>query len=368
MRPEQPAIDRHRPIPTANRASWRGRRIAMWAPWSKPACGIVQYAEQLAGAFNRTGVSSIKIDPLHVTSAGVEELLRREGVDGLCIQYAPFFFSTASLQRRLSRALTVARSAGIPAIAIVHEERGAHDLSDASKANRLAATIPGIISHRPLLEIDTTRAEVLPFPVPPFAPPSRSREQAKQRFGFGRADLLVSTSGFFAPRKNIPAIVEELAGVLRRDGRLVLQLLANARYQRDQWERDATLALVRRNRLEDRVVIVDRFLPLNELHERLWMSDVGFLWAAPDHNSGSASQADMIAARLPMVVNESAHFDRLTGVVATANRTSVFVKTITDVVNDPERRRRMRRSLGRLCEARSFDSLVDAFIRRLAGR
>jgi hypothetical protein len=89
--------------------------------------------------------------------------------------------------------------------------------------------------------------------------------------------------------------------------------------------------------------LISEFLPPLEVMNRLWLSDVGFLYIGTDTYSSSAAVRQFVSARLPLVINNSTHFaDLHRGVVRVEGfQIGEFSDAVWDTCQDANLRQKL---------------------------
>ncbi len=173
------------------------------------------------------------------------------------------------------------------------------------------------------------------------------RETLREEYGFPISAKILSTFGFASIGRGHFEILNELAPFLlyHKDIHLQLLLPENAfnplgfQYAHQQIE-----AIVKQFNIARQVHVEKQFMPSLEILNRLWMSDVGFLYLGSDTLSSSAAIRHFIAARLPLVVTPSLHFADVRGGVARSSFSeSDFAHDTLALLEDGETRSRLGR-------------------------
>ena len=97
--------------------------------------------------------------------------------------------------------------------------------------------------------------------------------------------------------------------------------------------------VIKKYKIEDQVIHITNFLSQQELSERLWISDLGYLWGDGSINASSASIKEFISARLPAVVTNSQRYmhDKVLGIIKTNEKLESFAEEIFNLLKDSKK-------------------------------
>lgn len=299
-------------------------RVAYWSTW-QVACGIAVYTEHLVKALQHHG-STIFVYSNKVTP---QDLLKQVDIDRphvLNIQYEPAIMPRTPELIALIREL---RSRRIKVIMTFH--------SEPDSAKQLATVADQCIFHKPSNYFTMGgKINQIPMGVPVFNP-SQSKETVRAKYGFTNEDKIMTTTGFMFTWKQHADVLMRMAGTLKENPHYKVQLLtAFNDVNPDECHRENTniKSVIDTFELHNQVTHITSFLPQEELSERLWISDLGYLWSGITTSSSSAASKEFVTSRLPLVVTDSNHYhDMNVGVVRTPMDKDVFVNTILNTLS-----------------------------------
>lgn len=178
-------------------------------------------------------------------------------------------------------------------------------------------------------------------------PMGDERIKFKKQFGFGDNDFIISTFGFAAVGRGHYEVVEEMIPYLLTHPNVKFQIITSGNFLNEagaQYVKQRLDAVKEEYKLQDRIVLVGDFISDREAIERLWMSDVGYLYLGTDTMSSSSAIRFFVSARLPLVITSSTHFaDIRRGVVVTDGESvPQFVSNIIELAQNGQKRNRLR--------------------------
>jgi len=93
--------------------------------------------------------------------------------------------------------------------------------------------------------------------------------------------------------------------------------------------------IISTNHLENKVIHITQYVSQQELNERLFMSDLGFLWSGIETESSSASLKEFVAARLPLIKTNSNHYHDINiGCITVSKDMDIFVAKVMEIYNN----------------------------------
>lgn len=312
-------------IPSLSEIDNSKLRVAFWSTW-KTACGIAVYTEHLANALEH---HHVQVFP-YSNSLSPEKLLLQTDTDRphiINIQYEPAIVPGPSQLIALIREL---RNRRIKVALTYHSE------SEATK--QLCSVSDLSIFHRIPQRVDLGRSIIrLPMGVPVFNP-LESKSSLRKKYGFSNRDKILVTTGFMFTWKQQADILARLTPYLKNDKHLKVQLLTafnSVNPGECVLEKENIEKVIRENSLEAQVFHITDFLSQEELSERLYLSDLGYLWSGIITTSTSAAGKEFITARLPLVATTSTHYHDLTiGTVKTEMNKELFISKIIETINN----------------------------------
>lgn len=305
--------------------SYQDLRIGYWSTW-QVKCGIAIYTEHLYNAVKHIGGNAFGYS--HTMTP--IELLQRIDLDKihvLNIQYEPAIMPPTDLLINLIKEIQRRR---VKVFLTLH--------SEPDTVKRLLDIVDGFIYHKPptLIHSDNRKVNIIPMGVPVFDP-TRSLSEARAFYGFKDTDKIITTTGFMFTWKQHANVLESMVPYLKADSNIKVQLLTSSNdinpYECIK-ENKNIKAVIERNNIENQVVHITDFLSQNELSERLWLSNLGYLWSDITTSSSSAAGKEFITSRLPLIATESSHYhDLISGVIKTPMDKGLFISKIFEILN-----------------------------------
>lgn len=224
-----------------------------------------------------------------------------------------------------------------------------------------------VIIHKNLDE-RTTRTirnlHFIPMGTPEYVP-MFSKKAARLKYGFSESDKIIVTSGFMFKAKEHANILLEMVPFLKKSPAYKVQLLTafhDVVKEQCQIEYENIQRVITMYGLHDQVIHITDFLKQQELSERIWMSDIGFVWMDCHTNETSAAAKEFIAARIPLIACDSSHFHDLhKGVVKIPLDRSLYARTIFEILESVELKR-LKIEIEELYEERRYKNLITRFI------
>lgn len=355
-KPSSSDIDFSHPIDISN-VPLNRLRVAYWSTW-QVACGIAVYTEHLVKALQHHGAAvfpySNKLTP--------EELLRQVDIDRphvLNIQYEPAIMPRTPELIALIRELRARR---IKVVITFH--------SEPDSAKQLATVADQCIFHKPSAYFTIGgKINHISMGVPVFDP-SASNKEIRKKYGFSSKDKILTTTGFMFTWKQHADVLMRMATRIKENPTFKVQLLtAFNDVNPDECHRENSniKSVIDTFDLHDQVIHMTSFLPQEELSERLWISDLGYLWSGITTSSSSAASKEFITSRLPLVVTDSNHYhDMNIGVTRTPMDKDVFVNTILSTITNPhlnEMRQQLQTAYDQLNYNNSILKHVEVFLK-----
>jgi glycosyltransferase involved in cell wall biosynthesis len=206
------------------------------------------------------------------------------------------------------------------------------------------------IVHWPLpgMEVSDARVHVLGGMGCPTYHPARPEDRAatREKFGFDPNNIIISTFGFASVGRGHFEIPMEMAPTLKANPNLHLQLIVPGNFLNEAGKNivhDQLQRIIQAYELENQIHVVGDFLLDHEVLDRLWMSDLGYLYMGMDTASSSSAIRFFISARLPTVITPSTHFGDVRMGVVRLNSFSVteFYLALMQTVQDYALRNRL---------------------------
>lgn len=325
-------------------------KIAYWSTW-KIKCGIAVYTENLCKALEHAGYTPTVYRHDMPPKALINALVR-DHIDVLNIQFEPGMMKPIG---KLIRILREIRKRGVKIILTIHKE-----------IPGLRALVPHVnhfICFKTPQFLNTPKKTIIHHGVPLFSPEA-DKTTLREKYGFSDEHVILTTTGFLTSWKEYDVMLDALVPWIQSNPNNRLQLLTsyNTIYINDCAIEDKKIKeVIARYHLEDQVIHLTHFIPQQELSERLWLSDLGYLWGTWNTTSGVAAQ--LIAARLPSIATNSPHYhDLIAGTIKTASEKEEFVSMIAKTINDKEALQKMRDELEQSYNELNYNTLIAQHI------
>lgn len=332
-------------------------RIALYSS-RKPRCGIATYTNYL-----EKSLRDLKVDVRHwpslVNDEGVFSEIRNWSADVFHVQYEQ---SIMPPQQTLFRFTTERAERGKKNVATLHSET-----QTSAEVVQRGAFHAAVIHRRPEL---LSGLHLLPMPCPTYVPYA-SRADLRRRYGFREDAFIVSTLGFLLPWKKTDEIVGHLLPWVAARPEVTLQVLASehfnpdaAHYVRTCRENLARLA----TRVQGRIRHVAHYPSDEEVLDRLYLSDLGYVYCPFDTVSASAAASLFVSARCPLVVSDSTHYDHLIDYTVRAPKDSLnaFARVVSECAGNPELLERLRAVTERVYEDTNYLECARRHLRMYA--
>lgn len=310
-------------------------KIALYCH-KKDRCGIAGYTASLAAAFE-----SIQHEVRYIEArAPYEDLLNEAvawGPDVWHVQHEPSIMPPDEV---LVKYADLFRAKGTKVAITLHTE---HQRT-IETAKRMTKDEHGIFLHRPSLKL--TDPSIIPMASPTFAMYT-PREDLRRKYGYPKDAFIVSTLGFLIPWKQHEMVAEKLIPWLIQRDQTYLQICASDHYNPDlqTYANSCKMLLAKYSAaVGGRIKHVSHYPSEQELLERLWISDLGYIWCPFHTGSASAAGAMFISARCPVVASDSSHYAHLgEGFVRVSkDNLAVFSKMIREVADNTTLLKRLR--------------------------
>ena len=330
------------------------KRICILSSWNIK-CGISQYCKNLYDALVRKDYEVTVMEHTINYDTMVDTIIS-SGCDIFLVQYE------ASLVKNiigLVKCIETIKKAN-PNIKIyftIHSENPA--------LHQVNGKIDGFICHKqPKMRFDQSKVLMVPMGVPVFDP-TGDKVLYRNKYGIGTDKFVVSTVGFMFKWKNHTGFLTHMLPYLKAHDDLVVQLLTSLHSLNNECSQvsEKIKTIIRQNHLENRVIHITDFIPQAELNERLYLSDVGFLWAEIETTSSSASLKEFVSSRLPLVkTNSSHHHDLNTGCITTEKNMPQFVNSIMTLYNSRDTLDKLRADMSQHYEVTNYDRTIAYYM------
>ena len=304
-------------------------------------CGIATYTRHLVNELNRLGESAKIINSLQSANSIINEL-EKEIPDIINLQ-----FSAGTVNLDFLKVADWAKLNDVKFIVTVHENF--FWLPD------LILKADKVILHKDDIKSDSLKYISIPMAVPNFEL-KYTKSELRKKYSYNNNDIIISTFGFMIGWKNHAKIVYKLTPYLNKNKNIKLQLLTSYSTRIDLRNEDKKIKkAIKDSNVSNQIVHITDFLPDKEICERLYISDLGFLWGEKDYaikvlgstpNTTSASDKQFVSARLPLVIVDCAHYHNCnTGVVKTNQNIRQFIDTIIKTVEDKQKLEKLRKEM-----------------------
>ena len=324
-------------------------RVGYWSTW-QVACGIAVYTEHLVKALSYHGATvfpySNKLSITELLDAAI-----RDRINVLNIEYEPAIMPKLP---ELLELINKLQRRNIKIVITFH--------SEPEGTEQLVAAADQVIFHKiPTRAIIGDKVNHLSMGVPVFEP-NGSRDIIRSHYGFTPQDKILATTGFMFTWKQHADLLERLVPLLNSDPSIKIQLLTafnDVNPKECSVEEAKIKAIIDVYRLHNQVTHITSFLSQYELSERLWLSDLGYLWSGLTTTSSSAASKEFITARLPVVITDSNHYhDMQTGVIRTPMDKSLFTETICTSLKNNNLLEILRRDLDAVYKELNYNNNI----------
>lgn len=329
----------------------KSQKLAIISTWNIK-CGIAVYTKNIVDALQKKNLYPV----IYSNTFVLTDLLRKikkDRITSLNIQYKDGLYPNFN---DLLLVLKYAKKKKIMIVLTLHGIPPAILLKYADK----------VIFHKKIDNLSLRKAKkyFIPMGTPVFMP-QYSMHDTRLKYGFSIDDKIAVTSGFMFSAKQHASILKEMAPYLKQSPRNKVQLLTafnDTALDECQKEFENIRDVIKRYGLEDHVIHITDFISQQELSERIWLSDIGYLWMDSNTHETSAATKEFIAGRTPLIVNDSNHFhDITTGVVKTPFDKTAYVKTIFEVLNGTQLDV-LKTEMKALYEKTNYMNLIDTYI------
>lgn len=344
-------------------------RIGYWGSW-KDKCGIAMYTEHIYNALKKSGYN-VRVYSNNLPIKLFFRKIKKDKINILNIQYEPglFHFGKNLVARNLKEfveLLKKIKNENIKIILTMHME-----FPDSKYLLELADRC--IYTRPPIYFKDKSKSNIIPIGVPVYET-NLNKKKLRKKYGFDLNDKIISTTGFMLIPKEFGKTINELGPLIKKNPNYKIQLLTSFTDRSDylikqsKTEYDNIKKAIKLNNIENQVIHITKFLPQKELNERLFISDIGFLWGDESLNASSASIKEFIASRLPLIVNDSPRYlnDSIPGILKTPNNKSIFAQNIIETLNDDAKLQRMKTELEKSYKMLNNDEIIKEHLKVLA--
>lgn len=310
-------------------------KIALYCH-KRERCGISGYTESLQKALMALGHEVLYVEARSPWDPDLEATVGSKP-DVWHVQHEPSIMPPDEI---LVKYADLLRAKGCRIAITLHTE---HQRT-IETAKRMTKDEHGIFLHRPSLRV--ADPSLIPMPCPNYDQPG-DRAELRKKYGFPKDAFVVSTLGFMIPWKQHEMVAEKLLPWLIQRDRTWLQVCASQHFNPDLEAYAATCRLLLSNlsaSVGRRIKHVDHYPAEQELLERLYLSDLGYIWCPFHTGSASAAGAMFVSARCPVIASDSSHYSHLgEGFVRVSkDNLSVFAKMIREIGDNTKLLERLR--------------------------
>lgn len=330
-------------------------RVCILSTWNIK-CGISQYCKNVADALISKNLD-VKVFENTEDYNNVFSFIQSNGYSIFIVQYEPaIVLNFDLLLKNIIELKRYNRRAKV--YFTIHSEN--------TDLLRLDGIIDGFIYHKKnTLLYRKTRCFLIPMGVPVFDP-KMTKLSYREQYGIKNDTLVISTVGFMFGWKQHADVLEKLAPYMIDNKRLTVQLLTSFHSINNGEclaEYDKIRDVINRYGIADQVIHITDYVSQQELNERLYLSDIGFLWAAIQTTSSSASLKEFVASRLPVVRTDSTHYHDVTGgCLITGQDLDVFSKAIIDTVSVPKKLQALSMKMTDNYRTMNYGNVITKFI------
>lgn len=330
-------------------------KIGFLSSW-QIRCGIATYTKHHHDALVNLGHTVIVYD-YALNNKELLEKIQQDALDIFHVQYARGFFPYQPVSQFIDF-LKQIKKLEIKIVVTMHsEEPSTTDITQI--ADHCIYHKEPIYSDR----FNRRNIHVIPHGVPIYTP-HIPREQLREKYGFASHEKILTTFGFLVSWKKHAKILNLLVPLLKQNQNYKVQLLTAF----NDYDPAACLAekikikrIIEKHNLNKQVIHCTEFLSEQEVLERLYCSDLGYLWGEVNSTSSSGSFKQFLAARLPLVVTECTHYPYSTpGVIKTPINEEHFIVCIEKTLNTDLDHLRVQ--LEKVYEQLNYDKIITEHI------
>ena len=231
---------------------------------------------------------------------------------------------------------------------------------------KLDGIIDGFIYHKPnTLNFNNTKVNIIPMAVPIFAPDSEIPFY-RQKYGISNDTFVISTVGFMFRWKQHANVLQGMVPILKQNKNVMIQLLTSFHSINNGEcieEYNKIRRVVSENGIESQVIHVTEYIPQQELSERLFLSDLGFLWSGIETTSSCASLKEFVSSRLPVVRTNSSHYhDIESGCEITGQDMGQFISAIEGLISNKEKLTTLKNYMNKNYEEMNYKNIISKFL------
>lgn len=330
------------------------KKICILSTWNIK-CGISQYCKNFYNALLQHDCEVIVVDN-NSAYDDIYNLITKFNYNIFIIQYEPAIVKDIN---RLTECINKLKlfNPNIKVYFIVHSEN--------PNLHKLDGKINGFIFHKNnKLVFNHTKCHIIPMGVPIFNP-EHDKMLYRNKYNINNDKFIISTIGFMFKWKNHALFLEKMLKYLNKYDDIIIQMMTSFHSLNNECvaECDKIKKVISVNHIQDKVIHITDYVTQKELNERLYLSDIGFLWAGMETTSSSASLKEFVSSRLPLVkTNSNHHHDVSVGCITTDKDMHKLVEKIIELYNNKNRLTFLRLEMEEFYNNVNYDKTIIKFI------
>ena len=327
------------PTPSKRNATRRLRVTVVNSPYDR--CGVREYGIQL----NRSLSDTVELTETTFSDISVSALTSSD--------VTLVHFENGLVSHDFHRILSDAKNQGARTVFCCHNYRLDYVVPFLPLVDRF-------VLHRFYDDVPPNSVEI-PLGCPVYVP-GENREQIRARLALPKDRLVITSLGFLADWKRWGEIVEAVAAEISDIAFLQINTAIPFWPNHETVERDT--ARVRAALVQGLGQHSIEFLPERELLDRVYASDLGFVFHPIHTGSVSAATKQFVSARCPLVVTGSSHASDLDGGVVRVESFDphVFAREVRRVAADKGLHARMREGMAREYDRLNMDVTAARYV------
>lgn len=275
----------------------------------------------------------------------------------LIIQYHPGFFSSDLLKNFIKKI----SNKNILISVVVHN----YQKSCSSSFSEIKSLGVNLFSHRTTEVMEAVKDGVfldkIPLPI--------DSENLFQKKSISGRDLIhnppvIATTGFLRKHKGVKTLISSMPLILKKypGAKLIIQCALYPSPDSQQ-ELEDCKSEIKKLKLEESIVMDNRFLDKEEVLRSIFNADIAILPYEQSNEGGSATAADCIGLGLPVIVSNAEIFDEIRDVVYTVEPTSECIfKAVDDIFSNPLSYAKLAAQSYSYAKENSWDNISGVFL------